>query len=276
MYNKFLIVSSKQDIAGTNITTQLSQFRKNSLLETISKGKKFFDFHLVEESALYRKNLNLAKINEYDFVIFASTHKSKTNEKTLSVHAPGNWGKADLGGEPEKVCKTSALFQKQIFQKLKENAHKYDLRGYKITLECTHHGPLIDKPCIFIEIGSTELEWKNRRAGFVVAKTISDTIEKFKENPYNEVAIGVGGPHYCPGFTKLQLKSNVAFSHVIPQYVVPITEEMIKEAWEKTEEEPDFVVVDWKGLGISEERQKVIDILEKNHFPWKKTKEITR
>jgi len=276
MYNKFLIVSSKQDIAGTNITTQLSQFRKNSLLETISKGKKFFDFHLIEESALYRKNLNLAKINEYDFVIFASTHKSKTNEKTLSVHAPGNWGKADLGGEPEKVCKTSALFQKQIFQKLKENAHKYDLRGYKITLECTHHGPLIDKPCIFIEIGSTELEWKNRRAGFVVAKTISDTIEKFKENPYNEVAIGVGGPHYCPGFTKLQLKSNVAFSHVIPQYVVPITEEMIKEAWEKTEEEPDFVVVDWKGLGISEERQKVIDILEKNHFPWKKTKEITR
>ena len=31
---------------------------------------------------------------------------------------------------------------------------------YKLTLECTHHGPLIEKPCVFIEIGSTETEWE--------------------------------------------------------------------------------------------------------------------
>jgi D-aminoacyl-tRNA deacylase len=109
-----------------------------------------------------------------------------------------------------------------------------------------------------------------------LAKTISDTIENFKENPYNEIAIGIGGPHYCPEFTKLQLNSNVAISHIIPKYVAPITEEMIKQAWEKTQEEPDFAIVDWKGLGKSEERQKVIEILEKNYISWKKIKEIKR
>ena len=55
---------------------------------------------------------------------------------------------------------------------------------------------------------------------------------------------------------------------------MPITEEMIREAWEKTKEEVDFAIVDWKGLGISEERKKVIDILEKINFPWKKTKNV--
>jgi len=37
---------------------------------------------------------------------------------------------------------------------------------------------LINKPCVFIEIGSTEEEWKDRRAGFVVAKTIKRAIEE--------------------------------------------------------------------------------------------------
>ncbi len=277
MYKKFLIVASKQDQAGTNITTQLSQFRKNLVLTALSKETRIFDFYLIDDSILYTENLNLEKINEYDFVIFASKHESEKKEKTLSVHAPGNWKNADFGGQNEKVCKSSAWFQKQIFQKLKENMEKHILdKHYKITLEATHHGPLINKPCLFIEIGSTETEWKDRRAGFVIAKTISETIETFKENPYNEVAIGLGGPHYCPAFNELQLTSNVAISHIIPKYALPITKEIIEEAWKKTDEEPDFVLLDWKGLGTAEERKKVLDILDEHRIPWKKSKDIRR
>ena len=277
MYDKFLIVASKQDLAGMNITNQLPQFRKNPVLSAISQGKRFFDLHIVEGSILETKNLDPEKIDEYDFIIFASKHKSEKNEKALTVHAPGNLKDANYGGESGKVCRASALFQKQLFEMLKKMAKKHGLaRNYNVTLEATHHGPLIDKPCVFIEIGSTETEWKYSRAGFVIAKTISETIEKFKENPYNEVAIGIGGPHYCPGFNKLQLKSNVAISHVIPKYLSPISKEMIEEAWEKTEEDPDFAVIDWKGLGNSEERQKVIEILDENHLPWKKLNEIKR
>ena len=263
-YKKYLIIASKKDKAGINITTHLSQYG-------------CFDFYLVEDEIIYTENLDLEKINNYDFIIFASKHRSEKKEKTLSIHAPGNWRNADLGGEKQKICQTSALFQKQMFEKLHKYAEEHDLKKtYNLTLECTHHGPLINKPCIFIEIGATETEWSDRRAGFVIAKVIKDMIEEFKPNPYNEVAFGIGGPHYCPNFNKIQLNSNVAISHIIPQYVLPITEEMIKEAVEKTDEEIDFAVLDWKGIGNADERQRIIKILEKNYIAWKKTGEIDK
>jgi len=266
MYNDYLIIASKKDKAGINITTQLSQFPREN-----------FNFYLVEDEIIYTENLDLEKINKFDFIIFASKHESEKKEKTLSVHAPGNWRNAELGGETGKVCKTSALFQKQIFAKLKHNVDASGLNDkYKVTLECTHHGPLINKPCIFIEIGSTQTEWEDRRAGFILAKTISETIREFKENPYNEIAIGIGGPHYCPNFNKIQLSSNVAISHVIPQYVFPLTEEMIKEAIEKTEEEVDFAIIDWKGMGRADQRAQALAILDKLYLSYKRTSEISK
>ena len=159
-YENFLIVASKLDKAGVNITTQLSQFGD-------------FKFYLVDKEIIHTENIDLERVNAFDFVIFASKHKSESNEKTLSVHAPGNWRSADFGGEPGKACKSSALFMKQVFEKIHENMLQYNLKEYKLTLEATHHGPLIDKPCIFIEIGSTETEWADRKAGFIVAKSIS-------------------------------------------------------------------------------------------------------
>ena len=262
-YSKFLIVASKLDKAGVNITTQLSQFGD-------------FKFYLVDEGIIHTENLDLEKINSFDFIIFASKHVSESKEKTLSVHAPGNWRSADFGGEPGKACKSSALFMKQAFEKIHENMLQYNLREYKLTLEATHHGPLIEKPCVFIEIGSTETEWGDRRVGFIVAKAIFETLKNFKVNPYNEIAIAIGGPHYCPNFNKIQLSSNIAISHVISQYAFPFTEEMIKEAIEKTDEEIDFVLLDWKGLGSAEQRQKIIEILDGLYINYKKTSDVSK
>ncbi len=275
-YQKFLIVASKKDKAGINITTRLSQFRENPMLSSM-KQQSGFDFYLVEEEIIYTENLNLEKINKYDFIIFASRHSSEKNEKTLSVHAPGNWRKADLGGKEGKICRTSALFEKQLFENLNKNTKQYGLdKDYAVTLEATHHGPLIDKPCIFIEIGATETEWNDRRAGFVVAKTIDDTIKTYKENPYNEVAIAIGGPHYCPSFNKIQSSSNIAISHTIPRYSLPLSEEMIKEAIQKTEEEIDFVLLDWKGIGNESERKRILEILERWYLQYKKISDIKK
>lgn len=275
VYKKYLIIASKKDTAGMNITTQLSQFRENPILSSMKK-ESGFDFYLIDTEIVDDKGLDKEKVNQYDFIIFASKHQSQKKEKTLSVHAPGNWRTAELGGEPGKICKTSALFEKQIFEKLKSHAEAHNLKDYKVTLECTHHGPLIDKPCIFIEIGSTENEWKDRKAGFIIAKTIKDILQEFKENPYNEIAFGIGGPHYCPNFNKIQLNSNVAVSHVIPQYALPLTEEMVKEALDKTQEEVDFALLDWKGLGNSEQRKQATEILDKLYVRYKRTSEISK
>ncbi|MFQ5531626.1 MAG: D-aminoacyl-tRNA deacylase, partial [Candidatus Nanoarchaeia archaeon] len=176
-----------------------------------------------------------------------------------------------------KICPTSAQFLKQTFEILNKNAAEHNLtKEYEVTLECTHHGPLIQKPCIFIEIGSLEHQWNDRKAGFVIAKTIRDIIQSFKPNPYNEIAIGIGGPHYCPNFNKIQLKSNFALSHIIPQYSLPLNEEMIQESMKKTEEEVDFIVLDWKGLGQSEQRKQVTDILDKLHLNYKRTSQVDK
>jgi|TARA_Y100000310_G_scaffold343598_1_gene452014 D-aminoacyl-tRNA deacylase len=265
MFEKYLVVASKKDLTGTNITTHLSQFQTQE-----SK----FDFYLVEDEIIFARNLDTERINKYDFIIFASRHKSTKEEKTLSIHPVGNFREAEFGGEKGKLGRSSALFQKQLFESLNANAKRFDLKNYDITLESTHHGPLIDKPCVFIEIGSTEREYKDRRAAFVIAKAISEAIEEFKENPYNEVAIGIGGPHYCPSFNKIQLKSNIAVSHIIPRYAFPITGEMVKETIEKTHEEVDFALLDWKSLGNLESREEIIKVLEENYIQWKKTGDV--
>jgi D-aminoacyl-tRNA deacylase len=263
MFENYLIVASKVDKAGVNISTQLSQFGN-------------FNFYLVEDEMIFTENINIEKINQYDFIIFASKHQSEKGNKTISVHAPGNWNKAELGGEERTVCSTSALFQKQLFECLHKNIEKFSLKDYDLTMECTHHGPKIDKPCLFVEIGATDTEWRDRKAGFIVAKSISEIISTFKENPYNEIAVAIGGPHYCPNFNKLQLNSNIAISHVIPQYALPLTEEMVREAISKTAEDVDIIVLDWKGLGNSEQRQQVMEILKKFYLPVKKTSEIPK
>jgi len=275
-YSKYLVIASKKDAAGIAITANLSQFRKNPVLSSMGKSSNGFDFYLVDEEIIHTENLNLEKINKYDFIIFASKHESVKKEKSLSVHAPGNWRKAEMGGEDQKICLSSGLFQKYLFEKLQENTKKFQLSDYNVTLECTHHGPLIEKPCVFIEIGSTEKEWADRKAAFVISKTIAETIEEFKKNDYREVAVGIGGPHYCPNFNKIQLNSNIALSHVIPQYSLPLSEEMIRESILKTEEEIDFFLLDWKGLGNSEQRQQVTDMLDRLDVTYKKTSDLSK
>lgn len=262
VYKNYLVIANKRDRAGMNIATQLSQFGN-------------YKTYLVDDEILDEDNLDLEKINKYDFVIFASKHKSEKKEKTISIHAPGNWRIAEFGGRDRQVCRTSALFMKRMFEKLNENAKKYRLRDYKITMECTHHGPLIDKPCIFAEIGSTEIEWGDKIASFVVARTISEMIINFKENPYHEIALGIGGPHYCPSFNRIQGGSNIAVSHVIPQYALPLTDDMIRQAIDRTEEEIDFILLDWKGLGSAEHRQEVLALLDRLHINYKKTNGLT-
>jgi len=269
-FKKFLIVASKQDAAGINITTNLSQF--------VNFMKDYeFKFYLVEGEILHEENLDMEKINKYDFIIFASRHQSEKNMKTLSVHSVGNFTDASYGGKPGKLSSSSAQFMKHMFQTLEKQARESLIdKHYEVTLEATHHGPLIDKPCLFIEIGSTENEWKDKRAGFVMAKTIIETIETFKPLAHREIAAAIGGPHYCPNFNKIQSKSNVAISHVIPQYVFPLNKEMVTEAIQKTYEPVDFVLLDWKGLGNEESRKEIVSILSKNHINYEKVSDILK
>ena len=269
---KFAVLYSKKDLAGINIAEQL---------------KSYFLPHVpiieMKKDSIYEENIDqeIPELKKVDFIIFATKHASKAGGKTLSLHAPGNWRNADFGGKTGKVCKTSALVLKYLFQKMQENlsASKLD---YNLTMECTHHGPLIEKPCLFIEIGAQEEQWTNKEAGKVIAKTISDfqNFESWKDqvNKKIKIALAIGGPHYCPNFNKIQLSdsNNLAISHVIPGYHLPLNDSMLHEAIEKTQEHASVVIIDWKGCGPSAERQKVMDVINKTGLEIIRTDQIEK
>jgi D-aminoacyl-tRNA deacylase len=269
---KFAVLYSKKDLAGLNIAERLkTQFLPHVPIIELKK------------ESIYEENIDqeLSELKNIDFIIFATKHASKAGGKTLSLHAPGNWRNADFGGKSGKVCKTSALVIKYLFQKMSEHLLTSGL-DYNLTLECTHHGPLIEKPCLFIEIGAQEQQWQDKSAANIIAKSISDlqNFEAWKEKIGKEIkiAIGIGGPHYCPNFNKIQLSnlSKIAISHIIAEHHLPLNESMLNEAIEKTKEHTKFVILDWKGCGISEERQKVIETINKAGLEILRTDQIKK
>ena len=57
---------------------------------------------------------------------------------------------------------------------------------------------------------------------------------------------------------------------------MPITKEIVQESIDKTKEEVDFAILDWKGLGKSQQRQQVIDILDSMYIRYKKSNKIKK
>lgn len=250
---KYAIVVSEKDIAGMNI--------KERLLEL----KPDINIHTIKEDTVHSNDLD--KQIEADIFIFATRHSAKAGVKTLTVHTPGNWSKAEFGGVDGRLCVAYANLMKTAYLKLKENN---DL-DYGVSLECTHHGPLINKPCMFIEIGSTEEEWRNEGAAKVIAKTIIDLINS--EIPEQKAAIGIGGIHYCPNFNKALERSQVAISHICPKYQLQnLDEDMLKQAIERTKEKVIFAFLDWKGLGT--EKQRIVELLEKLGIKYVRTDKL--
>ena len=138
-------------------------------------------------------------------------------------------------------------------------------------MEATHHGPFIEKPAVFVEIGSTEAEWSDKENGKIIAQTIMNAV-KNKNNNY-KTAIGIGGPHYCSNFNKIMLRTDIAISHICPKYQLEnLGEDLIKQSIEKTKENVDFILLDWKGLG--KEKQRIMELLKSMDLEFKRTDKI--
>lgn len=257
--NKFTIIASKKDEAGMNI------------FKHVHENYPSLNHYLIQEDSIYAENID--KKIPGEFFIFATKHQSKEERKTLSIHAPGNWDKAELGGQEKKICKTSAFFLKHLFITLNQEVKKAN-SDYETTLEVTHHGPYLETPCVFIEIGTKEKEWEDNKAGEIIARTIKKAISSFNANPVWIPAIGLASPHYCPNFNKIQLNSNYAISHIIPNYT-EITQEKIMQAIEKTREKIKTAIIDWKALK-GEERKNILEILNNLGIKVLRTSEIEK
>ncbi len=121
------------DLAGKNIAQFLDEF---GVPYVSHDGKCIYAEHLDKDV-------------EGESLIFATTHRSAKGVQSLTVHYPGNFGAAALGGREKQLCVAPASLGKALFLALKA---KYD---GEVSFEATHHGPYLEKPAVFIESGKT-------------------------------------------------------------------------------------------------------------------------
>ncbi|MBY8988947.1 MAG: D-aminoacyl-tRNA deacylase [Candidatus Lokiarchaeota archaeon] len=235
---------------------------------------------LTSEPLIFLEKLKLDKTNlSPDVIIFASRHRSKTARPAFLVHTTGNWSiNSDFGGKPQNLSKTSALLQKAGFESLRVQIEKYPIPDFSLDMEVTHHGPTLDIPLIFMELGSSKDEWLIKEAGEIVANSIVTTVFKYlvlKEEKNQQVGLGFGGTHYAPNFNRLITNTNIALSFICPKYYIQeLNENLIEMMINNTLEKVDFFIVDWKGTN-SEDKKHLIPLLEKFEIPIRKTRSFS-
>ncbi|RLI32953.1 D-tyrosyl-tRNA(Tyr) deacylase [Candidatus Bathyarchaeota archaeon] len=174
------------------------------------------------------------------YIIIGSRHWSESGKPCLTVHPTGNFGKAMYGGRPRELQPTLANPMRDVFLQLQRDPPK----GYTVSLEATHHSPTSFRvPMFFAELGSSEREWRDEEAAAYLAESILRGIEAQGSAP---VAIGFGGGHYCPTFTRLE--EEMAFGHICPKYALDLLNEgLIRQMVERTLDGVERAVLD-KGM----------------------------
>jgi D-aminoacyl-tRNA deacylase len=183
------------------------------------------------------------------------------------VHVPGNLGEeAKYGGLPKQISVCAASAMKNALLELARIKTESNL-PYEVSYECTHHGPSLNAPTMFVELGSSMEQWKDLKAAEAVAHAAIAAITKDTKYP---TVLGVGGPHYNERFTRIALTTTKAFGHIISKYAAPtIDATTVKLCVQKTAEKVESAVFDWKSLRSSD-RQKIITTLESLKIPVEK------
>lgn len=274
-----LVVASILDPAGMNISSHLVEragLASRRPPEGCAAcwdgvvGKCELTLVHVREDILYCGGVE--ELFDVGLVIYASRHSSLANMATLSVHVSGNWDKAEYGGEPRRLSVASPMHIKAALKSLARLREEYSLEGFAVSQEQTHHGPTVDVPSMFIEIGSSENEWRNKVAGEVVAESILELLLHPPEKCVN--AVGFGGGHYAPKFTELNLSSDVGVGHIASKYYTSMLDDsLLRQAVDKTLGGVDLFVLDWKGMR-GEERARIVRFAESHGIKVVKTKDV--
>jgi len=247
-----LIVASTKDIASMNIAQKITDsygferlsesFRQNPVYRKTISGQEV-KLVFVKEELIHTQFLT--DFFTPELLVFVSKHSSVSGIPTLSVHTPGNFGEAQVGGITRKISVSPASAMKEALLEVSRRKEQLGL-NYKVSYECTHHGPSLDVPTMFVELGSSPVQWKDLKAAEAVAHAAMAAVTKRSRH---SAVLGVGGPHYSERFTRMALNTEVAFGHIIPKYAIPkIDAAMLKQCVQKTVETVESAVFDWKGM----------------------------
>lgn len=206
-----------------------------------------------------------------DIIVFCSKHASKSGIPSLSVHPIGNFTTAEYGGSDKTLCPCPAELMYHCFHALIAAKKRHDLH-HEVVYEATHHGPILETPTMFIEIGSDEKEWVVPKSGQALAEALLEGIAALG-TPVPDPIIGFGGLHTCPNFNKVVERRQALLGHVCPVYMLEhLDEELVQQMVEKTVPSPHIAVLDWKGL--KSWKQKTSDLLDASGLDVRRTKDF--
>ena len=246
-----LLIASKNDPAGHNMAKFISQGMNKDV--DVYRGK---NFDLIEIDSPTISADWLDEKYDYDGFIFLSKHAAESGTLALTCHSTGNFNEAKFGGNQKELAIPYPNLQKKYMQKLWENRESFS--NFEITIEATHHGPThLKKPSIFVEIGTTELQWNDEILCSSVAQLLLDTLES-STNSY-PFAICFGGTHYSEKFTKELLFGKYALGTVMPKYALESLNPNLFEHLLIQNTGAEVALLDWKSLG--KHKQTLIDLL---------------
>ncbi|MCI4327218.1 MAG: D-aminoacyl-tRNA deacylase [Thermoplasmata archaeon] len=147
-------------------------------------------------------------------LVFPSVHRSESGHDALTVHPLGNPGPtAEVGGQPGVLDPTDPLRMTDALRRLSEGAGAV---GWPVCFEATHHGPELEFPAFFVEVGGQDPDHPPAAATRLIAAVVRELIP----DTTDRVVLGVGGGHYAPHFTDLALRRSLAFGHILPRHVL--------------------------------------------------------
>jgi D-aminoacyl-tRNA deacylase len=276
-----IILTSSASIAGRTLHEQYLEHYSFEKTGDSFENNPIYEYHAHDKKlqllSTSRKIIEANHLNVFttDLFIFASKHESAAKVPALLTHATGNWtAEAKFGGHSNELGIAPGYAIKEAFLELQAQKSLLNLEQYDVSLEVSHHGPTnLNAPIVFIEVGSSPDQWKDKKAAEAVVHATMRVA--FTKKRYKTV-VGIGGGHYAPEFNHLVLKTEYAVSHIAPEYALDsIDENMIKQAVERSFEKVDSCVLDWKGMK-SNHREKILQILEQLNLPVIKIRKLLR
>ncbi|EWG07507.1 MAG: hypothetical protein ASUL_03324 [Candidatus Aramenus sulfurataquae] len=209
-------------------------------------AKKLFGFDSVEE------DVTDFTYDKADAIVILSRHESSAGIPSLTVHFPGNPSDKAMGGKPKTLGVAFPRLLTSIYRELL----KIDVPIDKV-IEATHHGPTLDKPVVFAEIGSDVSYWTNQELVRKLAEAVLRGVENYENVTCDKVVLGLGGPHYSKLFSNLAKSSCI--SHIISKhYLTEIDSNIILQAIEKSIDKVDTIVFDSINRDL---RQKILSYI---------------
>jgi len=248
-----LILVSGGDVASTNQAEELLKLCDWVELEPIEGLQAYSYKHArmwwLKDGCLWEDNLDkrweIATGEVPDEIIFPSRHSAASGNASLTLHPIGTMQvphdqTPDYGGKsadcPPPNPRIAAWWREL-------NHLGKDLEEFDLSLETTHHGPWIETPSLFIEIGSTDATWGHIGAAKLLAEIIfrglgldgGQGLGKWDGN--GKVVVTLGGGHYAPRANSLGLHEHVWIGHMLATYALPFTRDedgKISGMWENS------------------------------------------